>query len=57
MEGASEAVLDIFGPGIVSCLPTAIAVSECVLGLSVTLEAIFILDGASELNAPDGGST
>jgi enamine deaminase RidA (YjgF/YER057c/UK114 family) len=44
MAGASQLLIDMFGPEVGTHVPTVVSVSECVLGLTVTIDAIFSVD-------------
>jgi enamine deaminase RidA (YjgF/YER057c/UK114 family) len=44
MVGASDILRDVFGPIVGGNVPSATGISECVLGLSATVDAIFVID-------------
>jgi enamine deaminase RidA (YjgF/YER057c/UK114 family) len=41
VSGASGLIIEIFGAAVGAHVPTIVSVSECVLGLAVTVDAIF----------------
>jgi enamine deaminase RidA (YjgF/YER057c/UK114 family) len=47
---AVDALADIFGADVATPIPTVISVTECVLGLPVTIDAVFAVD------PPTGGT-